>query len=370
MREKYLLIFIMIIVASVFLAASCEKDNPETDEDLISGNYDPKSYDLQIPEWLPDMEVSPDNPLTIAGVELGRRLFYDTILSIDSTKTCASCHKMEYSLTNGEAFGFGVPGTPTDRSVINLANVGFITEDLLWDGRISSIEEIVLHSIEDPIELNDTWGNVEEKLQRHTDYPQFFREAFGIEYKSEIKSDLASKAIAQFVRTLVSGLSRYERVKWLNEGFLTESEQRGLQLFFFELDLQFEHPGCSHCHSGPFLTDNSFRNNGIEQVSALSEFPDKARGAVTGVEFDNGQFKVPTLKNVALTGPYMHDGRMETLEDVLDHYSSGGHYAENIDVNIKYFELSEQAKQDMIAFLHTLTDTSFINDPRFQSPFK
>ena len=250
---------------------------------------------------------------------------------------------------------------------MSLVNLAFRNNGFFWDGRSETLEEQALIPVEDHLEMNDSWENVVSKLQRNEAYPPMFRQAFGIDKKSEITKELVVKAIAQFERTLVSGYSRFDRVVWMNEGWFTDSEERGKKLFFFEPVT--DHPGCSHCHFDPLFTDNSFKNNGLDSVGDLTEFKDLGRGGVNNNSYDNGRFKVPTLRNIDLTAPYMHDGRFATLEEVLDHYSAGGHNVINEDVNILPFALTEQQKADMIAFLKTLTDTDFINNPDFSNPF-
>jgi cytochrome c peroxidase len=316
------------------------------------------------------MPVIPDdNPLTEQGVKLGRMLFFDPIFSVDSSMSCSSCHLPEKGFTDGLAKSIGVLGIPTLRSSMALVNLTLLDGDLFWDGRSNSLEEQALLPIEAHDEFNDTWENVEVKLQRHANYPRLFREAFGIEFPSEISRDLAVKAIAQFERTLVSSNSKFDQVVWRNEGEFTEEEEFGFELFNVETSQTFGHPGCTHCHSGPNFTDNKFHNNGLDNVSSFTDFADLGRGGVNNVMFDNGKFRTPSLRNIALTAPYMHDGRFETLEDVLEHYASGGHGFENENSNIRPFDLSEEEKQALLAFLHTLTDTSFTNNPAFQSPF-
>lgn len=368
---RYLLSFFIF-----FLVLGCQKEIvedegncaicPETD--LIEANYNPESYPLDLPSWLGEPIIPADNPLTKAGVELGRRLFYDPIISSDSTMSCASCHFPSLGFTDGAALSTGVEGRQTARNSMNLINLAFSPTAFFWDGRSPSLEEQALHPVMDEIELNEDWDNVVRKLKQHPQYPQRFRQAFGIERRSAITKELAAKAIAQFERTLISKDSRFDRVVYRNEGWLTDSEQRGKDLFYVELN-SLDHPGCSHCHGGVHFTDFSFRNNGIDSVATLNDFSDKGLGAVTGRIYDNGKFKVPSLRNIALTAPYMHDGRFQTLEEVLDHYKTGGHGVENEDPNILPFSLTESQKQDMIAFLRTLTDTTFVNNAAFSNPF-
>ncbi|MEZ4992774.1 MAG: cytochrome c peroxidase [Saprospiraceae bacterium] len=366
----------LLFLGILLLGVACKKDIVEDDNacdncpdtDIIGGDYAPTAYTLDIPDWMGTPILPADNPLTLEGVALGRMLFHDPIISSDSSMSCASCHLQDRGFTDGIAVSTGVEGRQTTRSSMPLINLAFNPNGFFWDGRSPSLEDQALHPVMDEVELNEDWDNVVRKLQRHDQYPLRFREAFGIERASEINKELAVKAIAQFERTLISSNSRFDRVVYLNDGWLTDSEQRGKDLFYVE-PTNPDHPGCSHCHGGVNFTDYSFRNNGIDTVATLDDFADKGLGGVTGKYYDNGRFKVPSLRNVALTAPYMHDGRFLTLGEVLEHYSSGGHGVENEDPNIFPFPLSEQQKQDMIAFLKTLSDTSFVNNPEFANPF-
>jgi len=366
----------ILLLTVILLAPSCSEDDPGvgcdtcTDNDLIGGDYEPEPFVLDIPDWLPSPIIPLDNPLTVEGVELGRRLFYDPILSSDGSMSCASCHRQDLSFSDESALSTGVLGMEGTRNSMALVNLAFNPNGFFWDGRSATLEEQVLIPVEDHVELNENWDNVVKKLRDHERYPQLFREAFGIARKSEIDKHLVAKAIAQFERTLISGNSRFDRVVWLNDGWFTEAELRGKQLFFFEELQNVDHPGCSHCHFDPLFADNNFKNNGLDDVDQLEDFSDPGRGAVTNNRNDLGKFRVPTLRNIALTAPYMHDGRFQTLEEVLDHYAAGGHNVENEDANIHTFVLSDREKQDLIAFLNTLTDTSFVQNPAFSNPFQ
>ncbi len=365
------------LLALLLAFSSCQDDNPVTGgcgpcpgDDLIEADYDPQAYELEVPERFPKPIIPEDNPLTVDGIALGRHLFYDPILSSDSTMSCATCHDPQLSFTDGAAVSVGVLGIEGRRSSMPLVNLAFNPKGFFWDGRSATLEEQALIPVEDHIELNESWDNVVEKLSRHAEYPAMFRKAFGIEKKSEITKELAVKAIAQFERTLVSYESRFDKIVWEQQGWPTDSEQRGRDLFFVEFaSNSLDHPGCSHCHGSALFTENNFFNNGIDSVPGLAAFPDRGLGEVTGSIYDNGKFRAPTLRNVALTAPYMHDGRFGTLEEVLEHYASGGHGVENEDANIQPFTLTEQDKEDLIAFLNMLTDTTFINKPEYQDPF-
>lgn len=371
MNSKFLFFLFFSIL---FIAASCkDDDDPDLcldcpDLDLIDASYDPVEYTLEIPEWLPDPIIPADNPMTVDGVALGRQLFYEKKLSSDGSMSCGSCHLQEKAFTDGLATSMGVVGVNGTRSSMSLVNLAFNTNGFFWDGRVASLEEQALLPVEDPIELNESWENVMEKLRADENYPALFKKAFGIERKSEMTKELAAKAIAQFERTLISGNAPFDRMVELNDGWPTESEWRGQQLFFFELAQGLDHPGCSHCHFNPLYTDNEYKNNGLDSVGMVEEFEDLGFGGFNGNMFDMGKFRVPTLRNIELTAPYMHDGRFATLEEVLDHYKEGGHGVVNEDSNIQRFTLSEQDKVDIIAFLKILTDDNFINNPDFSDP--
>jgi len=315
------------------------------------------------------MVQAEDNPLTIEGIFLGRKLFFDPILSADSTQACVSCHLPGGSFTDNLPISKGIDNIAGKRSSMSLLNIGYYNEGLFWDGSVSTLEEQALLPVEDPIELHDTWPNVIKKLMRHEDYPADFRRAFGITEKGEISKELAAKALAQFQRSIVSsGNSKYDRVV-RKEAFFTDEEQNGFLMFFDAAVGILPDAECGHCHNAPLFTTNEYINNGLDAVDNVDDFTDKGRGVVTGVPFDQGKFRVPTLRNISFTAPYMHDGRFQTIEEVVDHYVSGGNYADNRHPLIAPLQLDENQKQDLIAFLKTLDDPDMINNPAYQSPF-
>ncbi len=373
-RRSIYPILILLVGLTFLLATACgDDDMPCTDcpgdDNIITGTYDPQPYTLDIPDWLPEPIIPADNPLTKAGVELGRRLFFDPIISVDSTLSCSSCHHPELAFTDALGTSTGVMGLNGRRSAMSLVNLAFNPRGFFWDGRAENLEKQAIEPVLDHVELADTWENVEDKLRQHPDYPQRFKAAFGIDTKAEITRLLATKAIAQFERTLISGRNKFDLALYLNQGFLTDQEERGRELFFIEFAIDQNHPGCSHCHFAPLYTDNQFKNNGIEDVDGLQDFPDEGHGEVTNNIYDNGTFRVPTLRNVMQTAPYMHDGRFTTLEEVIDHYASGGHNVENKDPNSRPFTILPEDKAALIAFLKTLSDEEFLTNPAFSSPF-
>lgn len=370
------------LLAALFLfsASSCEPDPvvacpecpPDATDREITGPSINTPYALEVPDFMPAPILNPDNPLTEEGIELGRRLFYDPILSVDSTISCASCHRQELAFTDGRALPLGVEGRMVNRSAMSLVNLAFNPNGFNWDGSAVQLWEQALHPVENVLEMDESWENVLKKLRRHPDYPQRFRAAFGVDRTSEITREMAAKAIAQFERTIISADSHFDRVVYQNTEFFTEEEQLGADSLFFveDVPLGVLHPGCGHCHNQPSFGNNRFSNNGIEDVADLEDFPDLGLGGVTGSRFDNGKFRAPTLRNIALTAPYMHDGRFATLEEVLDSYAAGGHGVENEDPNITGFPLSDRERAALLAFLRSLTDQTLMTDERYSNPFE
>ena len=364
LRPLHAIILLMFVVLG-----SCQPDpiSPvdEQSVDLSNLPYEPRLHNFEVPVFMPQVPQPEDNLATEAGIALGRKLFFDPILSKDSTISCASCHLPEKAFTDGLAFSRGINGQQTPRSSMSLVNIAY-QSTFFWDGRSGSLEDQGLHPIEDPIEMDNTWEEVERRLQRNSSYQAAFRAAFGIEKSNEITRDLTTKAIAQFERTILSYDSEYDRVTFALQGFYSDLEEDGRLLFFTEPSR--DHPGCSHCHNAPLFGDERFMNNGLDSAETLDEFADPGRGRVTGMRIDNGKFRAPSLRNIALTAPYMHDGRFETLDQVLDHYVSGGHYSPSRDPQILSFRLSEYERQALLAFLETLTDTTTLSRPEFQAP--
>lgn len=358
---------ISILSILVFLVACGDDSIVDEGRDLTHVSYDPVPFTVEIPDSFPILEIPEDNLLTVAGVDLGRRLFYDPILSADSTMSCFSCHEQQLSFTDQKPFSVGIDGIEGSRSSMSLLNVGFFYTGLFWDGRAGNLEDQAILPIEDPVELHARWPDIEERLRAHTLYPELFRESFGINNTNEITRELAVKAIAQFERTLISsGSSKYDRVI-RGKDLFSQEEQMGFEIFF---DLNDELPDgeCFHCHNAPLFTTNEYLNNGLDAVQDLDGFADKGRGAVTGLRIDNGKFRVPTLRNISFTAPYMHDGRFETLEEVIEHYNSGGHPSPNKDPLMVPLGLTQEQQDAVLAFLLTLNDEDFNTNPSFSNP--
>lgn len=361
---------LLFLLLTAFIG--CEVDQ-NFDGNGGTNTYNPTPYEFDLPGYAPEMPKSPsDNPMTVEGVQLGRRLFYEKRLSGDNTQSCASCHDQSDAFTdNGKRYSKGVLEIEGTRNSMPLFNLNY-ADRFFWDGRAASLEDQALDPIEDHKELNENLPNAIAELEAAENYPQLFYQAFG---ESEITSELISKSLAQFLRSMVSFRSKYDSVRFLNQGFFSEQEERGYELFFSETG-----GDCFHCHTeGNILFSTlDFENNGLTAANDIQDFPDPGLGSVTGREEDYGKFKVPSLRNVELTAPYMHDGRFETLKEVLDFYSDSLKRSPTINyANLKQLhldaggmKLTEQEKLDIIAFLKTLTDWSFVKDTSYQSAFE
>jgi len=366
---------IIIFMGVLILGQGCKDDPmvPPTadDSDLTSIPYAPTFVDAPRPQGYPEMVIPEDNPLTDQGIELGRHLFYDPILSRDSTIACASCHFPSAVFSDKNALAIGIDGQVSPRSSMSLLDVGFFNRGLFWDGRAANLEEQVPDPIVNPLEMHSLLPDVENDLRNHPVYPEMIRKAFGIESKNEISIDHVSKSISQFMRTIVSsGKSKFDRV--FAPGSLelfSDEELNGYDMFF---DISFDVPDaeCGHCHNAPLFTTNQFFNNGLQEDQGNLTFADNGRGKITGRRIDNGKMRAPSLRNIALRSHFMHDGSLTSLEEVVDHYNSGGHPAENRDPLIRPLGLTEEQKSDLIAFLRTLTDTAAINNPELSNPFR
>lgn len=323
-----------------------------------------KHYVFPELNYFPEMPQSPINPVTNAGAQLGRHLFYDPVLSRDSTISCGSCHKQEFAFADGQKqFSDGIDGARTKRNALPLFNLAWYPE-FFWDGRAASLEEQVFHPVSDTSEMDLKWTEAENRIANNPFYRKKFEDAFGDEV---IDSTRIAFAIGQFLRTLISHNSKYDDVIAGVEYF-NPDEFAG-----FALMHDMTKGDCLHCHSfdaNALGTSLNFSNNGLDDVKRPEDFWDKGYGGHSGSAADIGKFKIPSLRNIALTAPYMHDGRFETLEEVLDFYSEGVHPSANIDSKMGLahqggVHLSEWEKCEIIAFLHTLTDSTFIRNPAF-----
>lgn len=307
------------------------------------------------------------NPTTEKGLALGRQLFFDPILSADSTISCSSCHLPALAFTDGKAVSVGIHQRRGRRSSPTLTNIGYNHLQLFWDGRSASLEEQAIHPIADQKEMGSNWPELIHQLRRHPTYGAALVEAFQLDGVSAINPDHIARALAQYQRSLISSNSRYDRMR-RGELEYSPEERLGWAIFFDRAeDEDSEYAGlptgeCAHCHAAPHFSNQQFFNNGIDAAPQLTEFVDRGRGEVSKNVHENGQFKVPSLRNIALTAPYMHDGRFQTLEEVIEHYNRGGHYAPNKSPNIRPLGLTAGDQQALIAFLESLTDSTFIHE--------
>lgn len=295
-----------------------------------------------------------DNPLIRKRVDLGERLFHDGAFSRDGTLSCADCHPRATAFADPRRFSIGMDGRIGTRQGMPLFNLAWKTS-FFWDGRASSLRAQVLMPVVDHLEMDEKIENVVTKLQKTS--AADFEKAFGT---PEVTQERIGLAIENFLLTLTSYDSKFDRAMQGN-AMLTKEEQRGFELFMTEREPRMGNHGadCFHCHGGALFTDHQFRNNGLRIDEA-----DLGRFKVTQSPLDRGTFATPSLRNIALTGPYMHDGRFETLEQVLDHYSEGVERTDTLDPNLAKhpdggLHLSAEEKKAVIAFLKTLTDPAF-----------
>ena len=321
---------------------------------------------LQIPPLFESLILNPiippDNPQTEEGIFLGKKLFYDPILSADNSQACANCHNPANAFTDSNRFSEGIDGLIGTRNSMPLFNLAWNYGDrFFWDGREYGLENQAFEPVTNTIEMHTTWPEVAYKLSQDPDYPQLFEAAFGI---ISIDSTLVSNAIAQFEITLISSNSKFDAYL-MGSGSLTTQEIDGFNIFMDE-----SKGDCFHCHgseNNPLWTDNKFHNNGLD-----SNITDLGLGGISGDPSDDGKFKSPSLRNLIFTAPYMHDGRFSTIEEVINHYSHGLVNSPTIDplmkkVNQGGVQLSTQEKASLKAFLLTLTDEEFVNNPNFSN---
>ena len=328
------------------------------------------NYEFNLPFYFPDPQVPSDNPMKEASVNLGRFLFWDKKLSGDNSMSCGTCHAPSAAFSENIPVSIGIDGIAGNRNSMALVNLVF-QDFFTWDGRVLSLEEQALEPVTNPIEMHETWSNAVSEIAEDPLYEPLFISAYG---SACVDSVRITKSIAQFVRSMVSSTSKYDKWK-VGQATLTPLELEGLDIWQLEggdpdvFPLGQFGADCFHCH---LIADGQFRgeffsNNGLDSV-----FTDLGRGEVTGNPADFGKFKIPTLRNIEYSFPYMHDGRFNTLEEVIEHYNSGGHPSPTIDPFMKFsiggLDLTPQKKASLVAFLKTLSDPEFINDPEFSDP--
>lgn len=347
---KYSWSYISLLCSGLLLVASCGKHAADPTVEM---------YVFDVPANFASCVPEPErNPATKEGVALGRLLFFDPMLSKNGKVSCATCHQPDKAFTDGKSLTTaGVSGEPLLRHVPTLANVAWM-QGLFWDGGAKDLESLSFGPLTHPDEMGQNLKALAVKLQQHQKYPDLFRKAFG---SDSITSAAISRALAQFQRTLISGNSRYDRHVRKEPGHtLTDLELEGLALFSTH---------CSSCHATPFFTDNQYQNNGLDAAySDANEALEFGRGRISQRTEDIGKYKTSTLRNIALTAPYMHDGRFSTLEQVLEHYSNGIIRSATLAPELQKhgvvgIPLTVAEKESIIQFLQTLTDEAFIKNP-------
>jgi cytochrome c peroxidase len=289
------------------------------------------------PLGLPSVPVPSDNPMTAEKIALGKQLYFDGRLSADNKVSCASCHDPAKGFSNGDRFATGVEGKKGGRSAPTVINTAYGALQF-WDGRAKTLEDQALGPIQNPIEMNMTLDAVIKKLNGIDGYKTQFKKVFGSDGAT---ADGIAKAIAAYERTVISGNAPYDKFKAGDTKALSESAQRGMKLFFGKAH-------CSACHAGPNFSDNSFHNIGVGMDQ--KDF-DKGRAEISKLSGDTGAFKTPTLREIAKSAPYFHDGSAKTLEDVIDHYAKGGIPNEWLDEEIFNIKIAPGEKADLVKFM-------------------
>lgn len=362
---KIKLVFTSVLLIVIFVIG-CRKD-PDPGS-LAKG---PTPYSLPVKSWYPNLKLPQDNPLTEEGIQLGRMLFYDPIMSADSSISCASCHKQVFAFTDNLAVSKGINGRLLTRNSMPLHNLMW-NNFFFWDGRVNTLREQVLIPIQTHNEMALDLFELIKRMNKSSRYRTEFKKAFP---NQDITPENVAKALEQFLISMISFDAKIDQLATNNDtlNVISASALRGMKLFF--KPVEDGGADCFHCHSntpffGRFSQDGSMSNNGLDEAHT-----DLGFGAVTGNPLDNGKFKIPNLRNVELTAPYMHDGRFATLEEVLDFYGDGSGVkmnSPNIDSDMIHnppIVLTLQEKLDIIEFLKTLTDNNFINNPAFSNPF-
>ncbi len=355
-----------VACAAAWVLAACSSDDGGGPVDPPQECADPTPLTLPLPDNFPLLPDPPDNRLTVEGVALGRRLFYDPILSADSSLACGGCHLQALSFGDSRRFSEGIHGDTSRRHAPTLVNPGWIPE-VFWDGRADDLEAQATQPVPERTEMDLPWPQAVARLSAHAEYPDLFCAAFGT---SHITMERVVKAIAQFERTFVSGNTKYDRWKRGEEMF-SVTEHRGFLLFMRE-----GKGDCFHCHDETLLSNSRFANTGLDAVVI-----DGGQGEITGDPADYGKFKSPSLRNILESPPYMHDGRFMTIREVLDHYNRGFRHGMPdslprdpqvdflINKRLNFPPMTSAELDTLEIFLETLTDWDFLTNPDLSNPF-
>ena len=328
-RANYIALVFFLFALLVVNLVACKKDCPEgKDCPPVIDSTKGTPYTIEKPNRFPGFKLDQTNPLTEEGIELGRFLFYDPIISRDSSLSCASCHSQEHAFSDPRKFSVNAMGQPTKRNSMPLFNLIW-NQHFFWDGRKSTL----VSATEDAInaELFPDWSVVLPKLKASAVYGPKFKKAFGTD---EPNSQLVAKALAQFMSVLISSKTLtdeelFARNTWVNA---SPEIRRGYDLF-----INKDGGDCFHCHfSSALMHDFVFQNNGLDSATSVTQFTDKGRGGITDTVFHMGKFKTPSLRNLKYTAPYMHDGRFATLREVIDFYSEGVRYSPTVSAGMEF----------------------------------
>lgn len=358
MKKKVLSLSVILLVL-----VACNKNS-----EIQPVEYDESPYSLDYGNFPPPNSPNASN-LTVEKVKLGKMLFYETKLSSNLTQACADCHRQEHAFSDTAQFSVGAEGDVGDIQAMAIFNMAWHSNGFFWDGRSPQLNHQATQPIQNPVEMNETIPNVISKLSSDEKYTNQFIRAFGDE---EISEERIGLALEQFMFTFMSNNSKYD--KYLaGTATLTPSEERGRVLYFTEYNEFFPNESgadCAHCHGTITFENDQFMNNGLDAEADLA----LGRFSVTNNVQDKGKFKVPSLRNIEVSSPYMHDGRFTTLEEVVEHYNIGIEVSSSVDPALLAttstgLMLSEQDKQDLVAFLKTLTDEQFLTNSEFESPF-
>ena len=365
MKKIEIMVVFGVLLTTIFSCSDTQKAIVEPNKLFDTPTNFPKSeYKLE------------SNPITKEGFELGKSLFYDGILSKDGSISCGECHQQNYGFTHHlHDLSHGIDNKIGLRNAQSLQNLAW-EKTFGWDGGVFELDLFAISPIENPVEMDEKTGNVLDKLRKSPKYPQMFKNAYGT---TEITSQKFLKALSQFLLSLVSANSRYDKYVRKEVGAsLSDTELAGLSLFKQK---------CASCHAGELFSDGSFRNNGLpatersqlvyKEIDGVRKgfielVIDDGRMRITELPADKNKFKVPSLRNVEATKPYMHDGRFQTLDEVLDHYGNKVSATQNLDPILQQngklgIPLTDIEKTQIIAFLKTLTDREFLENKRFSS---
>lgn len=365
-------IWVLLLLSTT---TSCKREEDPSAKN--NKNYQPTLVDPKeiFPAEFGMPQLPKDNPFTEEGIYLGRMLFYDPILSFDSSISCASCHRQEFAFAEPRQFSRGIYGLMSHRNAPSLFNMAY-SRKFFWDARVNTLRDLVFEPIQAHNEMAMTLPLLNERLKKVERYKDYFNKAFN----SEPNLLDMSLALEQFLLSIVSNGSRFNKFfPGDNPQVMNQSELRGAFAFNglvdFDANMKTKGADCFHCHGGELAQQQNpvmggIANNGLDPIVT-----DKGFGAITNRDQDMGTFKTPSLLNIAVTGPYMHDGRFNTLEEVIEHYSTGIRY-ENSTIHPQLaahggvqMNLSETQKADLVAYLKSMTDSSFLVNPKYSNPF-